>query len=248
MSDSLFLGDLGGVHVGSRLALGGDEGRHAAVVKRIVPGEVITVSDGCGRAVSVLVDEATRAGVAGVVTDELSSPAPRLTFHVVQALAKGDRQDLALELLTEVGAGSISAWQSHRSIVRWDAARATRNLARWTATVREAAKQSRRHRVPTVTDHVLGTLQLVRWIEQHPGPVFVLHEDATDWVGDVVLPDAGEVVLVVGPEGGIGPDELSLLTDAGARAVSVSDGVLRTSTAGAVAVAQLRMLARQRPR
>lgn len=239
MTDPLFLADLDGLAVGDRLVLDGDEGRHAAVVKRITAGEAITVSDGAGRALRVLVDEVTRSGVAGAVTDDLTRPEPALRFHVVQALAKGDRQDLALELLTELGATVVTAWQSHRSITRWDAARAAKNLAKWQAVCREATKQSRRHWVPAVTEHVLSTTQLVRLVEQHPGPVLVLHEDATDWIEQVDLPDHGEVVLVVGPEGGISPGEVDQLTAAGARLVLVSDAVLRTSSAGAVGVALL---------
>ncbi|MGI3783868.1 MAG: 16S rRNA (uracil(1498)-N(3))-methyltransferase, partial [Janthinobacterium lividum] len=154
-----------------------------------------------------------------------------------QALAKGDRGELAVEMLTEVGVAEVVPWQASRSVARWSADRVDRGLGRWRSTAREAAKQSRRLRVPAVSDPVgtralaarLGTADLA----------LVLHEDATDPIAAVALPAAGEVVVVVGPEGGISPEELAAFDAAGARTVRVGDHVLRTSTAGVVALAAL---------
>lgn len=223
--------------VGATLELDGDEGRHAAVVRRIGPGESVLVSDGRGRAVRAVVLEASRSGLRLRVEEQLVAPEPALEVVAVQALAKGDRSELAVEMLTEMGVGRIWPWQASRSIVRWSAERGDKALGRWRATAREAAKQSRRLRVPEVGS-VLSTARLVAEIER-ADLALVLHEDATAPLREVVLPERGRVLLVVGPEGGIAAEELERFTVAGARTVLLSDGVLRTSTAGVVALAGL---------
>ena len=223
--------------VGSTLELTGDEGRHAAVVRRIGPGESVLVADGRGRGVRAVVLAAAKTGLQLRVEEHLLTPDPALEVVAVQALAKGDRSELAVEMLTEMGVGQIWPWQAARSIVRWSAERGDKALARWRATAREATKQSRRLRVPEVRS-VLTTARLVEEIER-ADLALVLHEDAVVPLREVVLPDRGRVLVVVGPEGGIAPEELGRFTTAGARPVLLSDGVLRTSTAGVVALAGL---------
>ena len=225
--------------VGGQLVLGGDEGRHAAVVRRIGPDEVVLVGDGRGRGVRARVVEASKAGLRLEVLEHLSTPEPALRVIAVQALAKGDRSELAVEMLTEVGVSEIWPWQASRSIVRWSAERAEKSLGRWRSTVREATKQSRRLVQPTLRP-VLSTAELCTGLAE-VDLALVLHEEATEQLRDVELPARGTVAVVVGPEGGIAPEELERFTAAGARAVLVSDAVLRTSTAGVVAVAGLRL-------
>ena len=170
------------------------------------------------------------------MSQTLTEPPSRgVRFIAVQALAKGDRAELAVEMLTELGIDEIVPWSASRSVVRWTGDRVDRALARWRATAREAAKQSRRLRMSRVADPV-STRELVALVGT-VGLALVLHEDATESLATIELPGAGTVLMVIGPEGGITPDELGDLTAAGARAVSVSDGVLRTSTAGTVALA-----------
>lgn len=222
---------------GTVLELGGEEGRHAAVVRRIGPGESVLVADGRGRGLRTLVLDASKAGLRLEVVEQLDEPSQARRLVAVQALAKGDRSELAVEMLTEVGIAEIWPWQASRSIVRWSAERGDKALGRWRSTAREATKQSRRLRVPEVRP-VLSTAQLCAALSE-VDLALVLHEDATTAIRDVVLPEAGTVALVVGPEGGIAPEELDRFVGAGARAVSVSDGVLRTSTAGVVAAAGL---------
>ena len=157
----------------------------------------------------------------------------------MQALAKGDRSELAVEMMTEMGVSEIVPWQASRSIVRWSEERGVRSLTRWRSTVREAAKQSRRLNVPQVSEPVT-TRQLAQRVAS-ADLTLMLHEEADESIAEVDLPEAGTVLIIIGPEGGIAADELGELTRAGARPVSISDGVLRTSTAGVVALAGLKL-------
>jgi 16S rRNA (uracil1498-N3)-methyltransferase len=154
-------------------------------------------------------------------------------------LAKGDRSELAVEMMTEIGVNEIVPWQASRSIVRWSPERAARSLAKWRSAAREAAKQSRRLNVPQVSEPV-DTRQLVQRAAS-ADLALVLHEEAQESIAEVDLPRAGTVLIIIGPEGGISAEELGELTGAGARPVSISDGVLRTSTAGVVALAGLKL-------
>ena len=221
----------------STVRLDGPEGHHAATVRRLRVGEQVVLVDGRG---------ARRVGrVSWVGRDQLDvdcgpievvpEPDPRLV--VVQALPKGDRAELALELLTELGADEIVPWAAQRSVVQWRGDRETKSLSRWRRTVVEAGKQSRRVRFPEVSDPV-DLAGLGRRIEDAAAGV-VLHEEATLALPELPLPATGEVIVVVGPEGGISPGELDALTAAGATAVRMGEPVLRTSTAGGAALAVL---------
>lgn len=236
MTSALFLADFDDVEVGQQVRISGDEARHAGV-KRIEIGEQVLVANGRGLgiegpAVSVSKQEIV-VEAARVLHDE-----PRRSVTAVQALAKGDRALLAVQMLTELGATRIVAWQSDRSIVRWQGERGDKSLAKWEATARESAKQARRLSVPelafTTTKQLAQTLAGV-------DTVLVLHEDATTHIKDATIGD-GDVAIVIGPEGGIAPAELEALEAAGAQLVKISDHVLRTSTAGAAALAQLEVL------
>lgn len=239
MSDPLFLAaGLGRPEVGSLVTLDGEDGRHAVVVRRIRPGEQVVVADGAGFGVRGRVQAVGRVDLTLEVTETLTTLPERQRVVAVQALAKGDRSELAVELLTETGVAAIIPWAASRSIARWSGERGDRSRRRWQAAAREAAKQSRRLRVPEV-EPLLSTSAVAQRLEQ-ADLALVLHEAATERLGDRSQPATGEVLVVVGPEGGIAPDELDAFVAAGAVPVSVSDGVLRTSTAGAVAVALLR--------
>ncbi|SDT24107.1 16S rRNA (uracil(1498)-N(3))-methyltransferase [Microlunatus soli] len=237
MTDPVFLSELADPlpEIGTTVVLDGSEGRHAATVRRIGPGESVIIADGAGRGVRGTVVATTKTSIDLEVTGLLTSDQPPLTITVAQALAKGDRSDIALEMITELGAGTIIPWQASRSIVRWQGERATKSHARWLSTVREATKQSRRLRVPEVTP-VASTKQLTSMIADHE-LTLVLHEEATERLADLRLPQTGAIMIIVGPEGGIAPSELDAFTAAGGRSVVISDGVLRTSTAAAVAIA-----------
>jgi 16S rRNA (uracil1498-N3)-methyltransferase len=165
---------------------------------------------------------------------------------LVQALAKGDRDELAVEAAVEVGVDAVVPWQAERSIVVWRGQRAAKSHARWVATVRTAVKQARRACVPPV-EQALTTRQLAartRDVVAAGGTVVVLHEEASTPLAGVALPApadgaAAELLVVVGPEGGISDAEVAVLVEAGAVTARLGPHVLRTSTAGPVAVAVL---------
>ena len=225
--------------VGDHLTLAGDEGRHAAVVRRIRSGELIMISNGRGRGVRGVVVEIRGSALIVEVVSHLGTASEPRCFVAVQALAKGDRSELAIEMMTEMGIGEIVPWQAARSIVRWTPERAARSLTKWRSTARESAKQSRRLHVPLVSEPV-DTRQLAQRVTS-ADLALMLHEEAKESLADVDLPASGTVLIIIGPEGGISAEEFSELTAAGARPVSISDGVLRTSTAGVVALAGLRL-------
>jgi 16S rRNA (uracil1498-N3)-methyltransferase len=242
MTDPLFL--LDGLadplpSVGTHVTLAGDEGRHAAVVRRIRPGEMIMLGNGRGRAIRGVVVEVRGHCLVIEVVNHLVSPAESRRFVAAQALAKGDRSELAVEMMTEMGVDEIVPWQASRSIVRWPADRTARSLAKWRATAREATKQCRRLSVPHVSEPVT-TRQLTQRVAS-VDLALLLHEEAKESIAEVDLPTAGTVLIIIGPEGGISEEELQELRRSGARPVSISDAVLRTSTAGVVALAGLKL-------
>ncbi|MEZ5085768.1 MAG: 16S rRNA (uracil(1498)-N(3))-methyltransferase [Tessaracoccus sp.] len=241
MTAALFLAEFEEAVPGQVIVVTGDEARHAGAVKRIELGEEVLLANGRGLGARGSVELVSKTEVRVRVDDALADRPQPIAVTAVQALAKGDRSELAVQMLTELGARRIVAWQADRSIVRWQGERGAKALAKWQATARESAKQSRRFTVPQVSAATSRQLPAALSDEDL---VLVLHEDAETHIADVALPEQGSVAVVIGPEGGITDAELEALVDAGATAVRISDGVLRTSTAGAVALAQLEVLAR----
>lgn len=222
---------------GDVVVLDGPEGRHAAVVRRLRAGEPVVLTDGRGRSADCVVVEASRSGLVCQVHGWRTTPPPSPRLVVVQALPKGDRAELAVQMLTEVGADVIVPWAAARCVVQWRGERATKALQRWRSHAREAAKQARRSWVPEVPD-LAGTDDVAALLRTSALPL-VLHEDAERALPAVEVPTAGDVTVVVGPEGGLTDEEVARLTGAGATAVRLGTSVLRTSTAGVVAAAAL---------
>ena len=218
--------------------LDGPEGRHAASARRLRPGEELAVSNGRGGLLTCRVEHAERDTVALTVLSREQRPRPGLTVTLAQALVKGERGELAVELATEAGVDAVLPWRAERSIARWeDGPRGAKALARWQSTVREAAKQARRPWCPEVGGPV-STAALVDRIGS-AAATLVLHESAQQRLAEVTLPAEGELLLVVGPEGGISDAELAAFTGAGATPVRLGPSVLRASTAAAVALGAL---------
>lgn len=236
MSRPVFvLAAAGQAGVGATVRLAGDEGRHASVVRRVRTGAEVELVDGRGRRVVGSVVGTDRTGLDVLVASTQTEPTSSPRLAVVQALAKGDRSELAVQMLTEVGADVIVPWAASRSVAVWRGDRADRGLARWRSTASEAAKQSRRARFPDVRP--LATTVDVCALVRGAALGLVLHESAATALASVPLPATGDVVLVVGPEGGVAPDELAAFAQAGAVVARLGPTVLRTSTAGVAAAA-----------
>jgi 16S rRNA (uracil1498-N3)-methyltransferase len=233
MSGPFFLVDAERLRASDRIVLDGAEGRHATVVRRIGAGESVDLTDGEGHIARCVVVEADRSTLTCDVRKRVDVPAPTPRLVVAQALAKGDRGELAVEMMTEIGVDEIVPWSAQRSVVRWEGQRGERALRRYRSTAREAGKQSRRAWLPVVTS--LATARQLADLLAGCTLAVVLHEEATIPLGSVDLPADGDIVLVIGPEGGIAPDELDVFAGAGARLARMGPTVLRTSTAGAVA-------------
>ena len=217
--------------------LDGDEGRHAATVKRMREGEVINLCDGKGMRAFASVAKVHKHTLDLVIDRIVFEDAPEPRFVVVQALAKGERAELAVEMLTEVGADAIVPWKAEHSIGKWDSIE--KGLEKWRRTSRESAKQSRRSWIPEISP--LHTTEQVCELISQAQSVFVLHESADQALAACAIREQGTIIVVVGPEGGISPEELAAFAAAGARIVHMGASVMRTSTAGAIAVGGLLM-------
>jgi 16S rRNA (uracil1498-N3)-methyltransferase len=228
---------LSGVAAGSSVEVTGDEAHHAVAVRRLRVGESVVLTDGSGTSVTGEVASTGKRVFALTVSSVSVAPAPDPAVVVVQALPKGDRGELAVEMLTEIGVAEIVPWAASRSVAVWKGERAVKSLARWRSTAREAAKQARRSWFPAVPD--LATTGEVAALLAGADLGVVLHEEAAVPLASLDVPASGRIVVVVGPEGGLTDDEIAAFGAAGARPVVLGAEVLRTSTAGVAAVAAL---------
>ena len=219
------------------ILLSGAEGRHAAAVRRLRPGERVDVSDGAGLVAECVVTAHSGRGLELAVRArrELARPDPLVT--VVQAIPKGDRGELAVAEMTEVGVDRIMPWAAARCVPVWRAERGARSLARWRVTAREAAKQSRRAWIPEVTE--LVSAADVAQVITKAACAIVLEPDAAQSLAQLRPPESGDLVVIVGPEGGLTDEESAAFCTAGATPRRLGPTVLRTSTAGTVAAAVL---------
>jgi 16S rRNA (uracil1498-N3)-methyltransferase len=225
--------------VGELAVVDGDEGFHAANVRRIRTGEELDLGDGNGAVAHCVVEDVAKGRLTARVLDRRTVPAAAPAVTVVQALPKSDRSELAIELATEAGADAFVAWQASRCVARWDGrAKVDNGLRRWAAVARSAARQSRRPYIPPVTG-LLSTAGLAERVRDDGATALVLHESATVKLTELPVAQADSLLLIVGPEGGIADDEIAAMSAAGATPVQLGPTVLRTSTAAAVALGAL---------
>lgn len=233
MAAPVFLVDPAQLVGRSRLLLDGREGRHAATVRRIRSGERVDVSDGAGRLAECVVRTLAKDRLELDIVEVHAVPRPQPRLVVVQAIPKGSRGELAVELMTEAGVDAIVPWSAARCIARWRADRGAKALSRWRSTARETAKQSRlawlpEVREPASTDDVVALLRSV-------AAAFVLYDLSSAPLSGQRMPHTGEIALVIGPEGGITPEEIAAFEAVGATSARLGPTVLRTSTAGVAA-------------
>ncbi|SJN44211.1 Ribosomal RNA small subunit methyltransferase E [Microbacterium esteraromaticum] len=222
-------------HEGELITLTGAEAKHASVVRRVRVGEAITIGDGSGIWLEAVVDDVSAAQVRVRVLKRVVADAPGSRIVLAQALAKGDRDEMAVQAACELGVDEIVPWRAARSVSRWEGPKAAKGRERWATIVREAAKQAHRAWVPAVAE-AQSTAELVaRASEQR----MLVLDPTAEMPLTTIRPDERDIMLVVGPEGGISPEELTRFADAGAERVRLGDTVLRTSTAGPAAIAVL---------
>jgi 16S rRNA (uracil1498-N3)-methyltransferase len=220
------------------IRLDGAEGRHAARVRRIHVGERVDVADGFGSVAECVVVAVGRDALDLRVSSRRTAPPPQPRLTVVQAVPKGERAELAVSAMTEVGVDAIVAWSAARCVVSWDGERAGKGVARWRTAAREAAKQARRTWLPEV--YAADDTHAVAGLLVGAALGVVLHEEAARPLSALTaVPDSGDVVVVVGPEGGLTREELAAFAAVGADAYRLGPTVLRSSTAGVVASALL---------
>lgn len=232
LDESLELSD---VVPGDSVELTGDEARHAVTVSRVRAGEGIAIGNGRGTLVRGVVSSTGARELSLDVREVLleERPAPRIIL--VQALAKGDRDELAVQAATELGVDEIVPWAASRSVSRWEGAKAEKGRQRWATIVREAVKQSIRSWLPPVQP-VATTGELPARLA---GMRVLLLEPTASTSLTELRHDGRDLALVVGPEGGIAPAELERLVAAGAESVRLGAAVLRTSTAGPATISVL---------
>lgn len=220
--------------IADTLVLDGSEGHHAVTVQRIRQGERVEVVDGQGRRLSGTVFE-TKKSECSIIIDSIDDePRPHPTITAVQAIAKGDRGELAVQMLTEAGIDVIIPWQAENSVAKWTQDRTVKHHAKWIRTAREASKQARRSHVPFV-DSPVTTAAVVDLIA-NAGVALVLDEQSSTPLTSIDFHTAHDVLLVIGPEGGLSEAERTVFSDCGADVVRLGTSVLRTSTAGVAAL------------
>ena len=238
--------DLSAARTGEAFSFSGPEARHAVTVKRMGEAERLELIDGTGiRLTLTITDTSGKDFLEGTVESIVTAPEPTPRVTVVQAIPKSERAELAVDLATQAGADEIIAWQADRCVAKWDGKKAPKAVAKWQAAADSAAKQSRRTRIPQVRGP-LTTPQLLQEFRGGRGSdpsgvptLLVLHEEVTASIKDVSLTE--DVVLLVGPEGGIGDAELARLKEAGATPIKLGPEVLRTASAAMVALAAIGM-------
>lgn len=233
---------------GAVVSVTGDEARHAVRVSRLRVDEQILIGDGRGTQAQGIVESVAKDRFSVRLETVEHTPTPSHRIVLVQALAKGDRDERAVEQATEFGVDTIVPWQAERSVSRWDGAggadKVAKGVAKWQRIAKEASKQSLRGRIPVVRAP-LPLVDLCTYARTDGFEVVALHPRGTltlaEWAGKRTGSGAwaDETLVVIGPEGGFSDAELVALEDAGADVLRLGHTVLRTSSAGPAGIAVL---------
>ena len=237
---SLYLIPLGvEISEGGTLTISGDEAHHIARVARHRVGEEILISDGAGSRARVEIIRIDRENVDVQIIQKVVSETPRVALHLVQALPKSDRAHECIELLVAAGVDEITPWSAERSIAKWDPENSPEKWRNW---IRAAVKQTRRDRIPRVNPMV--EKPYLKSSEQEL--VLAFDEAATDVLNqefienfDTDIAEIARITIVIGPEGGLSPEELADLSRSGAKILRLGTPVLRSAHAGAIALAAI---------
>lgn len=219
------------------IALRGDEAHHAIKVRRTEINELIFITDTKGLVVEAKVVEIGPGKIlkAEVINKKLHENRNPIVC-VAQAIAKGDRADLSIELLTEVGVDKIIPWQANRSVSRLED-KEVKLIQKWNNTARESTKQARRPFMPEILN-LVNTKELVDEFNNFE-KVLILDPDSSNSFIEEIKKISKSILLVIGPEGGIDELEMNLFKNAKADFASLGESILRTSSAGAISAAIL---------
>ncbi len=211
------------------ISLSGSEARHAQGARRLRAGDTVSVFNGCGLYAKgrITATPSRKTELALKLLEHRTAPAPPLSVHLCCALPKGDRQAVLLDAATQLGMASFTGLDCTRSVVKPSA----KTPERWQRICLEACKQSHRYYLPEIhpgTSPGKATARAAQrgcaiWIA-HPLP------DAAR-VGSLRLPKTGELVLIVGPEGGFTEPEINEMTGLGGQVVGLGATILRIETA-----------------
>lgn len=238
MVEPLFFSVIGAdTEVGSKFVLGGLEAKHAVAVRRITVGEKIQITDGAQTLIKGEVTGTGKQTLEILVQERSLLEPPKTKIYLAQALAKGDRDELAIQAATELGVHGVIPWQAERSISIWKDEKKAKGIARWQQIVQEAAKQSLRGLFPTV-EQSMTTSDLIERLKGFD-QVFVLDPTSQDSITRAQIFPETSIAVVVGPEGGVSDQELASFKAVGFNLVHLGSGILRTSTAGIAALSYL---------
>lgn len=226
-----------GLRQGAEIALTDAARAHSAAL-RLKSGDTVRLFDGSGgeyAAVLVQVGREMRAQVGEFRESESESP---LQVILAQCLSSGDRMDITLQKATELGVSAIQPLQSTRSIVRLDAERMARRQIHWQNVVISACEQCGRNRIPVVAP----TEDIAGWLASGApsGTRLMLAPEAAS--GLKQIKPGGPITLLVGPEGGLSPEEQQMAQSAGFTGIRLGPRVLRTETAPLAALAALQAI------
>ena len=224
---------------GERVSFDADEAHHLARVLRLGPGDLVQAVDGHGHELTVRVTEVGAHGARGLVVSRAARPTESpLDLTLVQGIVKGDKLEGIIRMATELGVCRVAPVVTERTIARAAPARWPHRLERWRRVAKEAAKQSGRAVIPEIDP----PRPLAEWLAspRPPGLVVCFWEGETNGL-DAILPDGGvaRASVIVGPEGGFSEGEVDRLRAAGSLVAGLGPRILRTDTAGPVALALL---------